>query len=89
MLTPREQGKLKAGMAVDTLIDELGAYADAHRMMYDSDLSEDCVLGESFLCALRGVRGLLNGELGVCDGATLAGRILAAAELAGFEEEEI
>jgi hypothetical protein len=60
----------------------LAEYADAHERQYSSKIGADGVLGREWLDALRGVRGLLNGELGRFDGGTLDKAIHAMAEAA-------
>jgi hypothetical protein len=63
-------------------------YADAHAERFGSPLAEDYVLGESWREAVRGLRGLLNGELGRLDGGTLDRAILVMYQAAGFEGDE-
>jgi hypothetical protein len=68
-------------------IRSLAAYAAAHEARYDSKLADDGVLGASWEEALRGFRGLLNGELGRLDGGFLDGAICNLYREAGFEGE--
>lgn len=69
------------------LIDGLMSYAVDHEARYGSKLGEDGVLGEAWADALRGVRGLLNGELGDLDGGLLDGALCNLYREAGFEGE--
>lgn len=50
-------------------------YADRHRLQFESGIGEDYVLGPHWADIGRGIRGLLNGELGRLDGGTLDGLI--------------
>jgi hypothetical protein len=68
-------------------IRSLAAYAAAHEARYDSKIAEDGVLGKEWEAALRGFRGLLNGELGRLDGGFLDGAICNLYREAGFEGE--
>lgn len=65
----------------------LAAYADTHCRRYEAPIAHDSMLGAAWLDMLRGVRALLNGELGRLDGGTLDATILAMHEAAGFEGE--
>ena len=47
------------------------AYADAHAESYESDIRDDCVLGEHWRTIGEGIRGLLNGETGRLDPGTI------------------
>ncbi len=70
------------------LLSGLAEYAGAHVRQYDSPIADDGVLGEAWLDALRGLRALLNGELGRLDGGTLDHAILELYKAAGFEGDE-
>lgn len=75
------------GDSVAGIIMACGEYATAHRAQYESNLSDDGVLGPAFFDILQGVRSLLNGELGAHDGGTLDRAIMSIARGAGYEEE--
>ena len=70
-------------------IEGLATYADAHQKEFDSTISEDGVLGDYWLDIFKGVRGMLNGELGALDGGTLDTTLLGILEKAGFTEEDL
>ncbi len=82
---PNKRG-FEAGLL--DLIVGLTEYAGAHVRQYDSPIADDGVLGEAWLDALRGVRALLNGELGRLDGGTLDHAIIELYKAAGFEGDE-
>lgn len=69
------------------VLDGLIIYAAAHEEQYDSKIAEDRYLGEQWLDALRGLRGLLNGQLGRLDGGFLDGGMCNLHREAGFEGE--
>lgn len=66
-----------------------GAIADSHYRVYDSRIGEDAVLGESWLEIMRGLRGLLNGELGGLDGGTCDKLICDMLRLEGIDSEGV
>jgi hypothetical protein len=67
----------------------LARYADAHFRRFESPIGKDYFLGVYWGEALRGVRGMLNGELGRLDAGTLDATILAMYKAAGFEGDEL
>lgn len=72
---------------IRSLIVGLAQYADTHRDRFESDISEDYLLGRDYWLSMwKGARGLLNGELGRLDGGTLDGLLIDILEAAGFEE---
>ena len=62
-------------------------YADAHKEAYDTELSEDYVLGEDWRVMGQSLLGLLNGELGRYDGGTLDALIRETFRSNGFSSE--
>jgi hypothetical protein len=72
---------------VAVMISALDQYAAKHEDRYESKIGEDYVLGPAFLDALRGVRTLLNGEIGGLDGGTCDAAILGIFSDAGFKGE--
>lgn len=73
--------------AIRDMIVSLASYADTYPVTFESDIASDGFLGEAWLDMLRGVRTLLNGELGRFDGGTLDSMICGIYEAAGFEGE--
>lgn len=69
------------------MIRGLACYAGAHARQYESPIADDGVIGEAWLDALKGVRALLNGELGRLDGGALDHAIVELHKAAGFEGE--
>lgn len=63
--------------AVSMLVTALGSYADAHRELYGSPVSDDGVIGEAHADAARAARALLNGETGRLDCGTLDALLVA------------
>lgn len=57
-------------------------YAVAHSDNFDEPLGDDFVLGEYFTDALKGVKGLLAGELGAQEGKDLSKMIEDIAKVA-------
>lgn len=72
---------------IAVMITALDTYQRRHFERYESKLADDGVLGPAFLDALRGVRTLLNGEIGGLDGGTCDAAILAIHSEAGFGGE--
>jgi hypothetical protein len=64
-------------------------YADAHGQRYKSPIGEDAVLGEHWAQVGAGLRGLLNGELGRLDGATIDGMLCDALLTQDFDPDEL
>jgi hypothetical protein len=79
----------KAGFesAIASSLVALRDYAVAHECTYGSPLAQDGVLGDAWLDMLRGLRALLNGELGRLDGGFLDGAICNLHRAAGFTGE--
>lgn len=71
---------------VAVMISALDQYQRVHFERYEAKLADDGFLGPAFLDALRGVRALLNGEIGGLDGGTCDAAILAIHKEAGFGE---
>lgn len=70
------------------MIKALAEYADDYHSRYpDSKLSDDYVLGAYWIESLKGIRGLLNGELDGLDGGLTDSIILDMALNNGFDEE--
>lgn len=72
--------------SIAKMIDALAIYADEHFKRYESPLGEDYVLGEYWIESLKGVRGLLNGELIGLDAGFTDEIIIALAENNGFND---
>lgn len=82
-------------VAMDAMI----RYAKAHKTRYDSPLSEDSVLGDEWLNAVKGLRGLLNGDGAVAmekdistdskDNGAVEGMFWDALKIAGYKEEDL
>lgn len=53
---------LRNGEPLIVAMDALLKYAQAYRVRYECGISEDGVLGDEWLAAVKGVRGLLNGD---------------------------
>lgn len=78
-------------------LDSMIRYAKAHKARFESPLADDYVLGPQWLDALKGLRGLLNGngavahELGRTsdskDNGACEAMFWAALEAAGYTEE--
>lgn len=73
--------------AIAAFVVALRDYAAAHETTYGSKLAEDGVLGEEWARVLKGVRGLLNGEVGRLDCGFIDGALCNMYRLAGFEDE--
>jgi len=69
------RGQLSHGQAIATMVHGLAVYADAYRRRFDSDISEDGVLGPAWREIGDGILALLNGELDGLDGGTVDGLI--------------
>jgi len=67
----------------------LASYADDYKNRYGSPVGDDGFLGEEWLKMWRGLRGLLNGDLGNLDGGTLDAALFAMARAAGFDDKEL
>jgi hypothetical protein len=73
--------------AIVAAITALRGYATMHELAYNAKLANDGVLGDAWLDALRGVRGLLNGQLGRLDAGFLDAALCGLHRAAGFEGE--
>jgi hypothetical protein len=79
-----------SGHPIADLITGLARYADTYNEMYpDSTLGQDYVLGECWINALRGIRGLLNGDIGTLDGGLTDAIIVTLATRNGFDEVDL
>lgn len=67
------------------LIDAAAVYADAHQRRFESRIGDDGVLGPEWAQIVRGIRGLLNGELGALDGGTLDSILCDMLDAEGLE----
>jgi hypothetical protein len=77
----------QAGYRIRSAILDLVSYARQHKAMYGSVIGEDYVLGDYWRDSMRGLHGLLNGELGREDGGTLSGMICDAFVANGFKDD--
>ena len=71
------------------MIDGLKSYALAHQTRFGWNLERDYVLGPAWLQMVKGLRELLNGDLGRLDGGTVDAAIVDMAHKAGFTDEEL
>ena len=72
------------------MIKGLAKYADNYSQRYGAlRLSADRVLGKYWLNALKGIRGLLNGDLGGLDAGFTDEAIATILEGAGFSQEQL
>lgn len=67
----------------------LRLFAEGHAALYGSPIGADGVLGEAWLDMWRGVRAMLNGELGRLDGGSLDRALLNMAKEFGFDDKDI
>lgn len=80
-------------------MDGLLRYAKAHKLRFESTLSEDYVLGDPWLAAVKGIRALLNGDGAVAhekgyntdskDNGVIESVFWAAMNAAGFTDENL
>jgi hypothetical protein len=70
------------------LVEGLCVYVARYRRAHGR-LADDGVLGAAWLKAWRGVRQLLNGDIGSFDGGTLDHALMSALRSAGFSESEV
>ena len=80
-------------------MDAMLRYAKAYKKAYDTNLADDGVLGECWLDAVKGIRGLLNGNGAVAmekdittdskDNGCVEEMFWAAMDIAGFTEDDI
>lgn len=90
---------MEGGEPLIIMLDCLAVYAKAHKARFFSKLSDDGVLGDEWLAAAKGVRGLLNGDGAVAhftgrttdskDNGTLEAMFWAAMDIAGFTEADL
>lgn len=71
------------------LIEGLAIYADSYEKRFLSKIGTDGVLGDGWLDILKGIRVLLNGELGNLDGGTLDEILVTLLENNGFTQEQL
>ena len=81
------------------MLDCLIGYAKSYRDRYESKLCKDYVLGPEWLSALKGVRGLLNGDGAIAmtqgittdskDNGACEAMFWSAMEIAGFSESDL
>lgn len=94
MIIGRERGE-----PIFHALDGMLRYAKAHKTRYESELSEDPVLGGFFLEVVKGLRGLLDGDGAVAlemnrstdskDNGVCEGIFWCALTQAGFTEEDV
>lgn len=78
------------GMAVRSLVAYLRGYAEQYHNLFEQQIAEDAVIGQSWITALKAVQELLNGPLGYEDAGLLDSEILdAATRCGGFTEEQV
>lgn len=80
-------------------MDGLLRYAKAHKTRFDNNLQNDYVLGDYWLEAVKGIRGLLNGDGAIAletgnsqdskDNGCIEGVFWSAMKIAGFTEEDL
>lgn len=62
--------------AICYLLEGLEAYSKTHKQRYGSDVGHDGVLADGIADIAKGIRTLLNGELGRLDAGTLDGYLV-------------
>ncbi len=70
-------------------LDGLREIASAHVSRYESSIGDDYVLGEAWSDMWRGLRAMLNGEIGQLDGGEMDRELCELWESAGFDPSEI
>lgn len=78
----------KAGMenAIRDMVRGWREYADTHKEQYDSDICDDCYLGDEWVDMGLALRALLNGETGRFDCGTLDALIVQTLRSNGYTE---
>ena len=64
-------------------------YAYYHKCRYESTIGEDYFLGPAWLCMVKSLRTLLNGDCGRLDCGTIDGQLIDMAKDAGFDTKEM
>lgn len=67
----------------------LETYQRAHSAAYDSSIALDGVMGDGYAYILRGLKILLQGELGSHEGVKLSSQIETLAIKAGFNPDTL
>ena len=90
---------MTTGEPLIVAMDALLKYAESYRVRFESALAEDGVLGQEWLDAAKGVRGLLNGDGAHAllfqhgndskDNGCVEAVFWAALRAAGFEEKDL
>lgn len=90
---------MRQGEPLIVMMDALFQYAAVYAARYDGKLAEDNVLGEYWLDAAKGIRGLLNGDGSVAmqldrttdskDNGAIETMFWNALEMAGFKESDL
>lgn len=90
---------MRADEPLIVMMDCLHKYAVAYKIRHEQNLCDDGFLGDLWLDAAKGVRGLLNGDgavamiLGITtdskDNGTVEGMFWDAMAVAGFEEKDL
>lgn len=62
-------------IAIVSLLQGLEKYIQVHGERYRSEVADDGVLGDGVADIAKGIRTLLNGELGRLDAGTIDGRL--------------
>lgn len=75
------------GAPVVRMIEALALYADKHAERFESPIGNDYVLGVAWANIARGVRDLLNGEMGNLDCGTLDGMLVGMMEAQGIDPD--
>lgn len=75
--------KAGAERALVTMVNGWAEYADAHRERFGSTIGDDGVLGPAWEEIARGLRSLLNGEIGRLDGGFMDSILYDAAASQG------
>jgi hypothetical protein len=63
-------------------------YAKAHAKAYETPIAQDYVLGECWINAWKGAKGLLDGETGRFDCGAVCDEFRRIATAAGYSETE-
>lgn len=90
---------MENGEPLIVAMDCLLKYAEAYRQRFDSNLVDDYVLGPIWLDAIKGIRGLLNGDGVVAmkkdistdtkDNGCVESMFWSAMKMAGYEGKDI
>lgn len=74
------------GNPLKDMICGLASYCDQHYSLFDSPIGDDSMLSKSILHILKGLRGLLDGELGQFDAGTLDYTLCELAKKVGIRD---